>query len=140
MVMVSPEMNPTICWRFEAEIVLLFHAKTFHKGFQVTVHIRNVRQTATVEAVYDTVGTSSELQLLLSQNVPLPLNPVSIIWLTQDELRTGEKAVVLFKFIKHPEYLKLGAKVLFREGLTKGIGHVTTLQPITQYQTRDDEP
>uniref|UniRef100_A0A3B5K5Y0 GTP binding protein 2 n=1 Tax=Takifugu rubripes TaxID=31033 RepID=A0A3B5K5Y0_TAKRU len=66
MVMVSPEMNPTICWRFEAEIVLLFHAKTFHKGFQVTVHIRNVRQTATVEA---------------------------------EELRTGEKAVVLFKFI-----------------------------------------
>lgn len=57
--MVSPEMNPTICWRFEAEIVLLFHAKTFHKGFQVTVHIGNVRQTATVEAVYDTVGTST---------------------------------------------------------------------------------
>uniref|UniRef100_H3CT83 GTP binding protein 2 n=1 Tax=Tetraodon nigroviridis TaxID=99883 RepID=H3CT83_TETNG len=105
MVMVSPEMNPTICWRFEAEIVLLFHAKTFHKGFQVTVHIGNVRQTATVEAVYDT-----------------------------EELRTGEKAVVLFKFIKHPEYLKVGAKVLFRQGLTKGIGHVTKLQPITHYQ------
>lgn len=49
MVMVSPEMNPTICWLFEAEIVLLFHAKTFHRGFQVTVHVGNVRQTATVE-------------------------------------------------------------------------------------------
>lgn len=55
MVMVSPEMDPTICWMFEAEIVLLFHAKTFHKGFQVTVHIGNVRQTATVEAVYGKV-------------------------------------------------------------------------------------
>lgn len=51
MVMVSPEMNPTICWMFDAEIVLLFHAKTFHKGFQVTVHVGNVRQTATVEAL-----------------------------------------------------------------------------------------
>uniref|UniRef100_A0A3Q2Z4V9 Translation elongation factor EFTu/EF1A C-terminal domain-containing protein n=1 Tax=Hippocampus comes TaxID=109280 RepID=A0A3Q2Z4V9_HIPCM len=40
-------------------------------------------------------------------------------------LRTGEKADVQFKFLKHPEYLKLGAKVLFREGVTKGIGHVT---------------
>lgn len=109
MVMVSPEMDPTICWMFEAAIVLLFHAKTFHKGFQVTVHIGNVRQTATVEAVYD-----------------------------KEELRTGEKAVVLFKFIKHPEYLKVGAKVLFREGVTKGIGHVTKLQPIAQYQ-EDDE-
>ncbi|KAK2896328.1 hypothetical protein Q8A67_010816 [Cirrhinus molitorella] len=105
MVMVSPEMNPTICWCFEAEIVLLFHAKTFHKGFQVTVHVGNVRQTATVEALQG-----------------------------KDELRTGEKAVVRFKFIKHPEYLKVGAKLLFREGVTKGIGQVTKLQPASQYQ------
>ncbi|XP_068423905.1 GTP-binding protein 2 isoform X1 [Clinocottus analis] len=113
MVIVSPEIDPVICWMFEAEIVLLFHAKTFHKGFQVTVHIGNVRQTATVEAVYG-----------------------------KDELRTGEKAVVLFKFIKHPEYLKVGAKVLFRESVTKGIGHVTKLQPIAQYRlshSEDDE-
>lgn len=61
------------------------------------------------------------------------------ITVTQEELRTGEKAVVLFKFIKHPEYLKVGAKVLFREGLTKGIGHVTKLQPITQYQPSQSE-
>lgn len=61
MVMVSPEMDPTICWMFEAEIVLLFHAKTFHKGFQVTVHIGNVRQTATVEAVYGKVSLFIEL-------------------------------------------------------------------------------
>lgn len=48
--------------------------------------------------------------------------------------------MVLFKFIKHPEYLKVGAKVLFREGATKGIGHVTKLQPITQYrQSHSDE-
>ncbi|KAL7890401.1 hypothetical protein AOLI_G00026590 [Acnodon oligacanthus] len=105
MVMVSPEMNPTICWLFDAEIVLLFHAKTFHKGFQVTVHVGNVRQTATVEALHG-----------------------------KDELRTGEKAVVRFKFIKHPEYLKVGAKLLFRHGVTKGIGQVTKLQPLSQYQ------
>uniref|UniRef100_A0A8C2HC67 GTP binding protein 2b n=1 Tax=Cyprinus carpio TaxID=7962 RepID=A0A8C2HC67_CYPCA len=51
MVMVSPKMNPTICWQFEAAIVLLFHAKTFRCGFQVTVHVGNVRQTATVECL-----------------------------------------------------------------------------------------
>ncbi|XP_048865627.1 GTP-binding protein 2-like isoform X1 [Brienomyrus brachyistius] len=102
MVMVSPQMNPTICWLFEAEIVLLFHAKTFHKGFQVTVHIGNIRQTAVVERLYG-----------------------------KEELRTGEKAVVRFRFIKHPEYLKVGAKLLFREGVTKGIGHVTSLQPVS---------
>lgn len=57
-----------------------------------------------------------------------------IIILSQEELRTGEKAVVRFKFIKHPEYLKVGAKLLFRHGVTKGIGQVTKLQPLTQYQ------
>ncbi|XP_007530474.1 GTP-binding protein 2 isoform X1 [Erinaceus europaeus] len=102
MVMVSPEMNPTICSVFEAEIVLLFHATTFRRGFQVTVHVGNVRQTAVVEKIH-----------------------------AKDKLRTGEKAVVRFRFMKHPEYLKVGAKLLFREGVTKGIGHVTDVQAIT---------
>lgn len=77
--MVSPEMDPTICWMFEAEIVLLFHAKTFHKGFQVTVHIGNVRQTATVEAVYGKVSLSTEPQLFLSEGCPLHPKPWLII-------------------------------------------------------------
>uniref|UniRef100_A0A3Q3MTS0 GTP binding protein 2b n=1 Tax=Mastacembelus armatus TaxID=205130 RepID=A0A3Q3MTS0_9TELE len=102
MVMVSPKMNPTICCQFEAAIVLLFHAKTFRRGSQVTVHVGNVRQTATVECLHG-----------------------------KDELRTGERAVVRFRFIKHPEYLRLGAKLLFREGVTKGIGHVTRLLAAT---------
>ncbi|GCC39369.1 hypothetical protein chiPu_0022950 [Chiloscyllium punctatum] len=96
MVMVSLEMHPTVSSLFESEIVLLFHAKTFRKGFQVTVHVGNVRQTAIVELIHG-----------------------------KEDLRTGEKAVVRFRFIKHPEYLKVGAKLLFREGVTKGIGHVT---------------
>lgn len=71
--MVSPEMDPTICWMFEAEIVLLFHAKTFHKGFQVTVHIGNVRQTATVEAVYGKVGSLTVKQFLSTSSLFLRL-------------------------------------------------------------------
>lgn len=73
--MVSPEMDPTICWMFEAEIVLLFHAKTFHKGFQVTVHIGNVRQTATVEAVYGKVSSLTDVQICLS--LTLKSNPLT---------------------------------------------------------------
>ncbi|XP_032876632.1 GTP-binding protein 2 [Amblyraja radiata] len=96
MVMLSLEMQPTVSSLFESEIVLLFHAKTFRRGFQVTVHVGNVRQTAIVELIHG-----------------------------KEELRTGERAVVRFRFIKHPEYLKVGAKLLFREGVTKGIGHVT---------------
>lgn len=55
--MVSPKMNPTICCQFEAAIVLLFHAKTFRRGSQVTVHVGNVRQTATVECLQGKVSS-----------------------------------------------------------------------------------
>ncbi|XP_063331762.1 GTP-binding protein 2b isoform X2 [Pelmatolapia mariae] len=110
MVMVSPKMNPTICCQFEAAIVLLFHAKTFRRGSQVTIHVGNVRQTATVECLHG-----------------------------KDELRTGERAVVRFRFIKHPEYLRLGAKLLFREGVTKGIGHVTCLLPPSQNHNQNHD-
>lgn len=71
MVMVSPEMNPTICSVFEAEIVLLFHATTFRKGFQVTVHVGNVRQTAIVEKIHGKVGIG-----IKRRRVDLPVGPL----------------------------------------------------------------
>jgi GTPase len=37
----------------------------------------------------------------------------------QGVLRTGDRATVHFEFIAHPEYLKVGQKLLFREGKTK---------------------
>lgn len=77
--MVSPEMNPTICSVFEAEIVLLFHATTFRRGFQVTVHVGNVRQTAVVEKIHAKVrGTQpcpffqGKVRILLPPGTPGP--------------------------------------------------------------------
>ena len=40
-------------------------------------------------------------------------------------LRTGDKAIVKFRFIKNPEYLKPDMKLVFREGRTKAVGTVT---------------
>ena len=37
----------------------------------------------------------------------------------QGVLRTGDRATVQFEFITHPEYMKTGSKILFREGTTK---------------------
>ena len=39
---------------------------------------------------------------------------------------------MVFKFIKNPEFVKSGARILFREGRTKGIGQVTQVR-------RDDQ-
>ena len=37
----------------------------------------------------------------------------------QGILRTGDRATVKFEFISHPEFVKEGMKLLFREGKTK---------------------
>ncbi|KAE9411508.1 P-loop containing nucleoside triphosphate hydrolase protein [Gymnopus androsaceus JB14] len=45
----------------------------------------------------------------------------------QGVLRTGDRATVSFEFISHPEFVKVGMKLLFREGKTKGLGVITKL-------------
>ena len=53
----------------------------------------------------------------------------SIIRMSADCLRTGDKARVKFKFVKHPEYLQEGQRLVFREGRTKAVGNVTLVIP-----------
>lgn len=50
-----------------------------------------------------------------------------ILSMNQECLRTGDKAKVHFRFIKNPEYLNIGMKLIFREGRTKAIGTITNL-------------
>lgn len=49
--------------------------------------------------------------------------------MTEDHLRTGDKATVRFRFIKNPEYLKPDMRMVFREGRTKAVGNITKLLP-----------
>ncbi|XP_064623474.1 GTP-binding protein 2-like [Lineus longissimus] len=104
MVIVSPSLNPQACMSFEADIFLLFHAKCISKGFQSTVHIGNVRQTATIEAM------------------------------DKPNIHTNQKAHVVFHFIKQPEFIRVGARLLFREGRTKGMGEVTKILPFEKQE------
>lgn len=95
MVLVSEKLNPQASWDFEAEILVLHHPTTISINYQAMVHCGSIRQTATIK--------SMSLQ----------------------HLRTGDKALVTFRFIKHPEYLRQGMKLVFREGRTKAIGTIT---------------
>lgn len=101
MVMVSPSLNPQSCWEFEGEILVLHHPTTISTRYQAMVHCGSIRQTA------------------------------SIIRMSSECLRTGDKASVLFRFVKHPEYLKEGQRLVFREGRTKAVGNVTKMFPHT---------
>ncbi|RZF44569.1 hypothetical protein LSTR_LSTR001327 [Laodelphax striatellus] len=97
MVLVSPQENPKGCFFFQATVSVLFHSTTIYPGFQTTVHIGNVRQTAVMEGIMSAGGG----------------------------IHTNEQASVLFRFLRHPEFVRVGARLLFREGRTKGIGKVT---------------
>lgn len=51
--------------------------------------------------------------------------------MSEECLRTGDKAKVRFRFIKYPEYLRPGQRLVFREGRTKAVGNVLAVPPPT---------
>lgn len=108
MVLLSPSLAPSACLEFEANIYLLYHANSISKRFQVTVHIGNVCQTAT------------------------------IINMDKESLRTNERANVKFKFHSKPEYLTIGKRFIFREGTTKGLGQITRIDSLNSNISDDD--
>lgn len=99
MVMLSKSVHPTGCWEFEAEILVLHHPTTISPNYQAVVHCGSIRQTASI----------------LSMNMP--------------HMRTGDKALCHFRFIKNPEYLRLESRLIFREGRTKAVGTITKIYP-----------
>ncbi|XP_035224507.1 GTP-binding protein 1-like [Stegodyphus dumicola] len=99
MVMVSPALNPEAYWEFKGEILVLHHPTTISPRYQAMVHCGSIRQTA------------------------------SILSMSMECLRTGDKALVHFRFIKNPEYLRVGMRMVFREGRTKAVGNIVLLIP-----------
>lgn len=44
-----------------------------------------------------------------------------------EHIRTGDKTIARFRFVKGPEFLRKGDRLVFREGRTKAVGTVTDL-------------
>ena len=98
MVMLASQTPPLAYWEFTSEILILHHATTISVRYQAVIHCGSIRQTA------------------------------QILDMNAECLRTGDKASVRFRFIKNPEYLRLGQKMIFREGRTKAIGTIVALE------------
>jgi GTPase len=49
----------------------------------------------------------------------------------RESLKTGERALVRFRFLYFADYLLPGSTFLFREGRAKGIGKVLKVYPIS---------
>jgi len=99
MVLVSPQASLSSCMRFEADVYVLFHNTSITVGFQTTIHIGTVCQTAVIRQM------------------------------DRKEIKTNEKAKVTFELKFKPEHLREGSRLLFREGKSKGMGEVTKVIP-----------
>eukprot|EP00873_Tetraselmis_striata_P001174 jgi/Tetstr1/421438/TSEL_012387.t1 len=97
MVLVDEKVKPRASWEFDADIAILTHSTTIQPSYQAVIHCEIIRQAARVIAM-DT-----------------------------ERLRSGDRAIVRFRFLQRPEYLNAGSRFVFREGKTKGIGVITSV-------------
>ena len=82
---------------FRAQIHILHHPSTIRKKYEPVIHIGKISQTA------------------------------KIVQMDQENLRTGDKATVKFRFKYRAEFIEMDDIMVFREGRTKGIGKVVEL-------------
>ncbi|CAB3396927.1 unnamed protein product [Caenorhabditis bovis] len=102
MVIASPGEPPMVCYRFQANILLLYHStKYIYEGFQATVFIGSVCGTATVENIED-----------------------------DDRVELGKWCRVRFCWAYQPEVIRQGSPIIIRQAKTKGMGEVLEVFPM----------
>ncbi|KAJ5279516.1 GTP-binding protein 1 [Penicillium angulare] len=97
VVLKKMETAPKVYREFIAEVLILSHATTIKPKYQAMLHVGAVSQTC------------------------------SVIDIDRPFIRTGDRALVAFRFMQRPEFLAPGDRVLFREGKTKGLGIVKSI-------------
>jgi GTPase len=101
MVLADPAAKPQSCWEFDAEILIITHSTTITRSYEAVIHCGCTRQTAKIMGMGE-----------------------------GDVLRSGHRAIVRFRYKQFPEFLKVGERLIFREGKTKGIGRIAKLYPV----------
>lgn len=83
--------------KFRAKIKILHHSTLIRNGYSPLIHIGGIRQSACINV------------------------------LDNKNMRTGETAIVEFRFLHRPEFVLEGETIFFRDGLTKGVGEVLSV-------------
>lgn len=84
--------------KFTAKITILQHSTTIRNGYKPLLHCGPIRQAARLKLIKD------------------------------DVLRIGDSCIVQFTFAFHPEFLEKNMIFFFRDGNTKGVGEVISLE------------
>ena len=105
------ESRSRVCREFTALVMILYHSTTLTPKYQAMLHCGTIRQT--VQIVSMTLDSSDDSSGSASHSTQIG--------------RTGDRAKIRFRFLKEPEMLKMGIKIVFREGRTRGIGKIIEL-------------
>ena len=91
--------KPETCSEFRAKIKVLHHPTMIKLHYEPTIHCGSITQAA------------------------------QIIEMDKEHVRLGDIAEVRFRFKFRPEFMQPNAKLVFREGMTRGIGKVLEIDP-----------
>ena len=109
-VAISPSDVPRQVTEFEAEVcVVKSHSTTIKVGYEPVVHCESIRQTGRILEI-----RSKQC----SRGVESAPNV----------LRTGDRAILKFRFCYKPEFVKKGSRILLAEGGVKIIGKIVSVE------------
>lgn len=98
--LLAPEVRPSATWEFTAEVLVLHHQTTLEPGYSPVVHVGVVAQAARA------------LEMRSLDGEPMPC------------MRTGDRALVRFRFVHSAQWVQPGDVLLAREGRAKIAGTV----------------
>ena len=102
MILITDDNSMKLAVRqFKAQIHILHSPTTIKLGYSPFLHIDHVRQTAKI----------IDIEKISSKD-------------DDGILRSGDKANVMLEFLMKPEYIKIGMRLIFREGKVKAVGKV----------------
>src|SRR5271156_2877128 len=96
--------------------MILYHQTTIKPKYQAMLHVNATAQTCQIVSIDN-----------ISRNVK-----AGVAAGDESILRTGDRGLVRFRFMQRAEYLKVGTKLIFREGRTKGLGTVKEVFPVKE--------
>lgn len=91
------------------------------------IHCGTVRQTAAIVAIGEKTTAEESAASSSKDKENAPDTTQSTDRVKKLVIRTGDRALVRFRFMQYPEFMKPGSRLLFREGRTKGVGKVVRM-------------
>lgn len=99
MVISGIKPEPIASYLFEANLSILHHPTTISHTYEPVIHVSTIKQTC------------------------------QLVKMSQDVLRSGDKATCWFKFKYRPQYIEVGDSLIMAEGATRGMGVITKILP-----------